>query len=299
MSEAKSAPEAAENAQHQSGKGKAQQENEKGKGRLRGRPSDSPEMRLSKTVTWVLRHGAAQESLALRPDGYARVQDLLKLPKLKGLDFPTLEKLVQDDNKNRFNLLREPDVEDIGNPTPVWWIRANQGHSLKSVEVEVAPIKSLSNIPSGIAVHGTTTKAWTEISVSSSYLLLVMRLSLVTSERQGLSKMKRNHIHLAQGLPSTGVTSGMRRESAVFIYIDVEKALQAGLHFYLSSNGVVLSDGDKRGFIHPQFFQRVVNAKGETLMDTQNSTDTVPVDAPPSSDTTVVELADKAENLSL
>lgn len=50
---------------------------QQGSAKHRGLPRDSPEVRLSKSVSWVLRHGARQEGLALRPDGYARVQDLV------------------------------------------------------------------------------------------------------------------------------------------------------------------------------------------------------------------------------
>ena len=45
--------------------------------KLRGLPHDSPEVRLSKTLSWMLRHGAAQEGLQMRSDGYARVQELV------------------------------------------------------------------------------------------------------------------------------------------------------------------------------------------------------------------------------
>lgn len=58
--------------------GKDGQEKRKGKARQRGLPSDSPEVRLSKTVTWVLRHGAASEGLKMRKDGYIRVDDLVR-----------------------------------------------------------------------------------------------------------------------------------------------------------------------------------------------------------------------------
>ncbi|KAI0825770.1 KptA family-domain-containing protein [Irpex lacteus] len=264
--------------------GKDGQEKRKGKARQRGLPSDSPEVRLSKTVTWVLRHGAASEGLKMRKDGYIRVDDLLKIPKLQGLDFSGLQKVVQDDKKGRFHLISESSSEEGSEPTSVWWIRANQGHSIKTVEVEVTPIKSPADIPSGIAVHGTNRQAWEKI------------------KHEGLSKMKRNHIHLAQGLPGTGVLSGMRQSSSVFIYVDVEKALQAGLNFYLSSNGVVLSEGDSRGFIDPRFFQRVTDAKGNALPEWQLSVEEIPVsvvDAPPPSEDKVVELAGETESLSL
>ena len=52
-------------------------------GKLRGSQHDSPEVRLSKTVSWILRHGAVQEGLQLRPDGYARVQDLVSIATLR------------------------------------------------------------------------------------------------------------------------------------------------------------------------------------------------------------------------
>jgi len=46
---------------------------------LRGHPKDSPEVRLSKTLSWLLRHGAKSEGLYMRPDGYVRVSDLVRL----------------------------------------------------------------------------------------------------------------------------------------------------------------------------------------------------------------------------
>lgn len=43
----------------------------------RGRPADDPDTRHSKTLSYILRHGAAKESLTLRPDGFVRVEDLV------------------------------------------------------------------------------------------------------------------------------------------------------------------------------------------------------------------------------
>ena len=44
---------------------------------LRGFQKDSPEVRLSKTLSWILRHGAKSEGLFMRSDGYVRVNDLV------------------------------------------------------------------------------------------------------------------------------------------------------------------------------------------------------------------------------
>lgn len=46
--------------------------------RLRGTPRDELEVRISKTLSWVLRHGAKKEGLFMRPDGYVRVKDLVR-----------------------------------------------------------------------------------------------------------------------------------------------------------------------------------------------------------------------------
>ena len=60
-------------------------------------------------------------------------------------------------------------------------------------------------------VHGTYLRFWEQIRRSG-----------------GLSRMRRNHIHFAAGLPGEdGVISGMRQDCNVLIYVDVEKA-QAG-----------------------------------------------------------------------
>ena len=43
----------------------------------RGRPKDSPDVRYSKTLSYILRHGAIKEGLDMRNDGFIRVDDLV------------------------------------------------------------------------------------------------------------------------------------------------------------------------------------------------------------------------------
>jgi len=45
----------------------------------RGLKTDDPDTRHSKTLSYILRHGAAKESLILRPDGFVRVADLVSI----------------------------------------------------------------------------------------------------------------------------------------------------------------------------------------------------------------------------
>jgi 2'-phosphotransferase len=48
--------------------------------KLRGQDRDSPDVRISKTLSWLLRHGAQGEGLKMRTDGYVKVEDLVCCP---------------------------------------------------------------------------------------------------------------------------------------------------------------------------------------------------------------------------
>jgi 2'-phosphotransferase len=51
----------------------------------------------------------------------------------------------------------------------------------------------------------------------------------------------------------------MRHSAKVLIYIDIQKALDAGIKFWFSENGVVLTEGDGHGFLMQKFFEKVVD----------------------------------------
>ncbi|KAJ5789548.1 uncharacterized protein N7518_006559 [Penicillium psychrosexuale] len=127
-------------------------------------------------------------------------------------------------------------------------IRATQGHSIKTVNaasfLEPLSLSDESKLPKTV-VHGTFHATWPLILQSG-----------------GLRCMGRNHIHFATGpslesvlaihadaaggkpkLDDSRVISGMRRDAQVLIYIDVRKALQAGVPLWRSENGVILSEG--------------------------------------------------------
>lgn len=53
-----------------------------GKGKSRGRPNDSPDVQLSKTLSYILRHGAEKEGLKMRKDGFIKLDDLVRRPPL-------------------------------------------------------------------------------------------------------------------------------------------------------------------------------------------------------------------------
>ncbi|BGP15935.1 hypothetical protein JCM10213_003634 [Rhodosporidiobolus nylandii] len=209
----------------------------------RGRPTDDPDTRWSKTLSYILRHGAAKEGLKLREDGFVRVEELMKRPKLKGCDMETLERIVRDNAKQRFSLRPEPTgasgEEEL-------WIRANQGHSIKVEALELKPVEKAEDVP--VMVHGTYFRSWPAI------------------EKEGLKVMTRNHIHCAVGLAGEeGVTSGMRNNCDLFIYLDVAKLLADAIPVYTSANNVILTAGVD-GVVPPKYFKEVKRKGGEVLV---------------------------------
>ena len=66
----------------------------------------------------------------------------------------------------------------------------------------------------------------------------------------------------AEDTHSSHFSLGMRSSSKILIYIDVQKALAAGIKFWLSDNGVVLTAGDETGLLSKRFFDRVVDSEG-------------------------------------
>ena len=66
----------------------------------------------------------------------------------------------------------------------------------------------------------------------------------------------------ATNLESFSSNQGMRTSSQILIFISLQKALDAGITFFMSDNGVILTEGDDEGFLRPEFFERVGKAKG-------------------------------------
>ncbi|KAM6995910.1 tRNA 2'-phosphotransferase 1 isoform 4-T4 [Passerculus sandwichensis] len=87
--------------------------------RRRRRKEEDPEVRLSKALSYVLRHGAEAEGLPMGPDGFVEVGALLRLRRFAGVSEGDVRRVVAADPKGRFALRPDP-----------LRVRANQGHSL-------------------------------------------------------------------------------------------------------------------------------------------------------------------------
>ncbi|XP_018441950.1 uncharacterized protein LOC108813793 [Raphanus sativus] len=192
---------------------------------------------LGRLLTRILRHMATELRLNMRGDGFVKVEDLLQLNlktsaniQLKSHTIDEIREAVRRDNKQRFSL-----VEENGD----LFIRANQGHSITTVESEklLKPILSPEEAP--VCVHGTYKKNLESILAS------------------GLKRMDRLHVHFSCGLPTDGeVISGMRRNVNVLIFLDIKKALEDGIAFYISDNKVILTEGVD-GVVPVEYFQKI------------------------------------------
>ncbi|KAK9273781.1 hypothetical protein L1049_018591 [Liquidambar formosana] len=192
---------------------------------------------LGRLLTRILRHMASELNLNMRNDGYVKVQDLLKLNMKTFANIPLRSHTVDDireavrkDNKQRFSLLEE---------NGVLLIRANQGHTITTIESEslLKPILSAEEVP--VCVHGTYKK------------------NLQSILESGLKRMKRLHVHFSCGLPTEGeVISGIRRDVNVLIFLDVRKALEEGMKLYISDNKVILTEGFD-GVVPIKYFEKI------------------------------------------
>ncbi len=205
------------------------------RGRRRRRNGLAPhDEKLSRWMSRILRHEAARLKLSVSSSGFVPVNELIALR--SNTTESEIEKCVKYNDKQRFALKRGEDGKLL--------IRANQGHSsgvakhINDSEL-LLPISLPGELPEVIA-HGTYFSA------------------LPAIEKDGLSRMSRAHVHLAERAPEAGgVISGMRKSCQAIVWVNVRAAIFAGLQFYRSSNGVILTPGDSDGYIRPRFISHI------------------------------------------
>ena len=159
--------------------------------------------------------------------------------------------------------------EECADAAGEWFIRATQGHSLKLDSIaHLTPIldDEESRARAGLLVHGTKWELWDTLSKPGGCLPL-QRLGHFI-ETEGLSRMSRQHIHLAPALSDHRITP--RPTSTLYIYLDLDKLLAAKIPVYSSSNGVILTPGNQDGVIPEVFWskaERKVNGKHILILE--------------------------------
>jgi putative RNA 2'-phosphotransferase len=172
--------------------------------------------RISKFISLVLRHRPELIGIDLDHQGWAKTQELIEKSKSKDVQFTIedLNEIVITNDKKHFSFNEDGTK-----------IRANQGHSLKYVDLEMKPIE-----PPAILYHGTVVKFIDSI------------------KKQGLIKRSRQHVHLSLDI-ETANKVGSRRGVPVILEIEAQKMYAKGFKFYCSANGVWLTDHIPAEFI--------------------------------------------------
>lgn len=175
-------------------------------------------VRISKTLSYWLRHRPDEAGLTLDAQGWADVDAVLAAltsARLPG-DFATLQAVVEQSDKQRYEF--SPDLTQI---------RARQGHSI-SVDLDLPQ-----TAPPATLYHGTV----------ETFLEAIMA--------QGLSKMRRHHVHLSPD-QETARRVGQRRGRAIILQIDAAAMYADGHAFYVTENQIWLTDA-----VPPRFLRRL------------------------------------------
>jgi putative RNA 2'-phosphotransferase len=171
---------------------------------------------ISRFLSFVLRHRPASIGLGLDDNGWADLDELIRLANAHGhaLDRAIVAAVVADNDKQRFTLDASANR-----------IRANQGHSIK-IELDLAPLT-----PPPLLYHGTASRFVDSIRA------------------QGLHKGQRHHVHLSEQ-EATAIQVGQRHGRPIVLVVQAGEMSRAGHRFFRSDNGVWLTDNVPAGFIH-------------------------------------------------
>lgn len=182
----------------------------------KNRMTEAEAAKISKFLSFVLRHKPEEIGLTMDQNGWVRVDELLEKSKAHGevFSFEQLKYVVDTNAKKRFAF-----SDDFKN------IRASQGHS---VEIDLGK-KAVR--PPDILFHGTAQQHEQKILAT------------------GILKMDRTHVHLSAAV-ETAITVGRRHGKPIVFVVDSGKMF--GKHdFFLSDNGVWLTD-----FVPAEFIRK-------------------------------------------
>ena len=172
-------------------------------------------IRLSKFLAYLLRHVPDKFNLKLDSNGFANLEDVIKILKNRfndnNISIELLKKVIENSDKKRFCIINNK-------------IKALYGHSLKQKivmpEAEILPNR---------LYHGTTSKAFNKI------------------KKEGLKRKKRQYVHLSDN-PEIAFKTGLRRTiRPIILVIDAFGAKNEGIKFYKSGD-MYLAD-----YIPPKF----------------------------------------------
>ncbi len=177
--------------------------------------NDRQRTRTSKFLSLVLRHQPQKIGLELDAAGWTDVEVLLLACRMHGnpIERRELEEIVATNEKKRFAF------DETGRK-----IRASQGHSLD------VSLGYTAQTPPARLFHGTAT------------------CFLDSIRKEGLVRGARQHVHLSAE-ESTARSVGQRYGKPAVLLVNAQAMVAAEHLFFLSENGVWLTDDVPLGFI--------------------------------------------------
>lgn len=172
-------------------------------------------VRISKFMSLVLRHEPEKIGLNMDSEGWVSVEELINKinghssSKLKGTEKITkdiIDEVVDTNEKKRFAYNSDGTK-----------IRASQGHSI-DVDLKMSSVS-----PPEILFHGT----------ASRFIHFI--------KKDGIKKMNRQHVHLSS-TKSTAISVGSRHGDSCVIVVKSGDMKRDGFVFFMSENGVWLTD---------------------------------------------------------
>lgn len=167
--------------------------------------------RVSRLLSKALRHDPGCIGIQLDKEGWTSVKELLKAIQMEnpGFTLYDLKEIVAENDKQRFSF------DDNINCTK---IRANQGHSIKKIEITYKEQQ-----PPEFLYHGTATKFYDSI------------------KKTGITKQNRNYVHLSDNI-KTAESVGKRHGKCLILKVDSMLMFLHGYKWFKSDNGVWLTD---------------------------------------------------------
>jgi putative RNA 2'-phosphotransferase len=165
--------------------------------------------KTSKLLSLVLRHKPDVIGVTLDENGWLSIDELLRGLESYGkhITWEYLKEVVVTNEKQRF--VFSPDGLKI---------RANQGHSIVSVDLCMLAVAAPYTL-----YHGTVAKYVELINID------------------GLQKMNRQHVHLSESIETASIV-GKRRGKPIVLRVNAVEMYNSGFELYVSANGVWLTD---------------------------------------------------------
>ncbi len=175
------------------------------------------EKKISKRLSYVLRHKPEAIGIELDESGWVSTEDLLNKLNEHGtpIDLTVLQRVVANNDKQRFSFNLDGTR-----------IRANQGHSI-DLDLQLTEKQ-----PPDILYHGTAHKNQEVIRA------------------KGILKMNRHHVHLS-GNQETAINVGQRHGQPIVLEVNAGEMYANGHRFYVSLNGVWLTDHFPSEYLTP------------------------------------------------